>query len=236
MKCRNYRKIVFIIILMLIILIENGLARKKPPFIDPNITSGEKNIYEVIENGKVSQTVHIISREQRNGKDVYIVRTKSRQMILEASNLRPISIKKTNANGELIFSIEYNDDRVHFIYPGPKRNKVDKVPEDRYDINTILEVVRGFPFGQEKAKFTLVTPEHIVGAYIKIVGNERITVPAGTFDCYQLKAGISGLAGKIVRTRFYFWVEKNHPHRVIKYTDSSGERLMTLVGCEILKN
>ena len=236
MKCRNYHKIVFIIILTLIIFIENGLARKKPPFTDPKITSGEKSTYEVIADGKVSQTVHIISREQRNGKDVYIVRTKSRQMILEASNLRPISIKKTSANGELVFAIEYNDDRVHFIYPGPKRNKVGEAPEDRYDINTILEVARGFPFRQEKIKFTLVTPEHIVSAYIKIVGNEQITVPAGTFDCYQLKAGVSGLAGKIVRTRFYFWIEKNHPHRLIKYTDSSGERLVTLVGYEILKN
>jgi len=293
---------------MLIIFIESGLARNKPPFIDPKITSGERSTYEVKENGKVSQMVHIISREQRNGKDVYIVCAESYQMILATSDLRPISIKKTKANGELEFSIEYtafniteqslknlksegisgdvlerlesiknqkfikeekfvdilkttigeeqtvkfkslilkhaeyNDDRVKIYNIGAPRNKViDKAPEDRYDLNTILEFVRGFPFGKDKVEFTLVTREpilrsHKLGAYIKIVGNERITVPAGTFDCCRLESGFSGLRGKVIRTKFFFWVEKTPPHRLIKHTDSSGERLVTLVGSEILKN
>jgi len=229
MKRRNFCKIVYIIILMLIIFIERGLAQNKPPFVNPKIVSGEKSTYKVIENGKVSQTTYIISRGQHNGKDVYIVRTKRYHMILEASDLRPISVKKANVNGELEFSIKYTDDRVHFIYPCPKHNKVDKVPENRYDLNTILEVVRGFPFGQKEAKFTLVTPKHLINTYIKIVDNKQLTVPAGTFDCYKLEAGISGLLGKIFRTKFFFWVEKIPPYRLIKHTDSAGERLITLV-------
>lgn len=244
MKCRNFCQVA-IIILMLITSIKSGLARDKSPFIDPKMVSGEKNTYEVVENGRVFKTTHIISREQYNGKDIYIVNTDTYQMILEASDLRPILIEKMNSDSEpkfqikydseVEFYIKYTDDRVHFIYPGSKRNKVEKIPEDRYDLNTILEVVRGFPFGQEKVKFTLVTSEHIVGAYIKIVDNERITVPAGTFDCYKLEGGISGLIGKILGKKFFFWVEKTYPYRVIKHTDSSGERLMKLVSCEILK-
>jgi hypothetical protein len=132
------------------------------------------------------------------------------------------------------FSIEYSEDRVHFIYPGPKRNVVEKVPEDRYDVHTVLQSVRGFPFEQQEVKFTLVTPEHPkgVGFYMKIVGSEQIATPAGSFDCYQLEAGVDGLKGRIFRTKFFFWIEKNTPHRLIKNTDSEGERIVTLVDYE----
>ncbi|HIE25652.1 TPA: hypothetical protein EYP66_00015 [Candidatus Poribacteria bacterium] len=234
MQLKNLGEILFVI-LMLIIFVESGLARKKPPFIDPKITSGEKSTYEVIENGKTFLTSYTIFHQQSNDKDVYIIRAQSYQMILEASDLQPLSIKKTDDNGDLEFSIEYSEDRVHFIYPGPKRNVVEKVPEDRYDVHTVLQSVRGFPFGQQKAKFTLVTPEHPkgVGFYIKIIDNEQVTTPAGSFDCYQLEAGVDGLKGKIFKTKFFFWVEKNPPYRLIKNTDSNGERTVTLVDYEL---
>lgn len=223
---------------MLIMFVESGLAKKKPPFIDPKITSGEKSTYEVVENGEVTLTTYTISRKRNSSKEIYIVCTQKYQMSLESSNLRPISIKKTNNNGDLQFSIEYSGDRVHFVYPGPKRNIVEKVPADRYDIHAVLQSVRGFPFGQREAKFTLVMPKHPkgVGFYIKIIGSERVTTPAGTFDCCQLEAGVDGLKGKIFKTKFLFWVEKKPPYRLIKQTDSKGERTVTLVGYEVPKN
>lgn len=237
MWLKNSCEILYIIILMSIIFVESGLA-KKPPFIDPKITSGEKSTYKVIENGKTFLTSYTIFRQQSNDKDVYLISAPSYQMILEASDLRPFSIKKTDNNGDVEFSIEYlreyGEDRVWFRYPGPKRNVKRKVPEDRYDIHTVLQFVRGFPFGQREAKFTLITPEHPegIGAYIKIVGSERVTTPAGDFDCYQLEAGIRGWKGKIFKTKFFFWVEKEPPHRLIKNTDSDGERAVTLVDYE----
>jgi hypothetical protein len=123
---------------------------------------------------------------------------------------------------------------VHFIYPGPKRNVVEKVPEDRYDVHTVLQSVRGFPFKEQKAKLTLVTPEHPkgVGFYIKIIDNEQITTPAGSFDCYKLESGVDGLKGKIFKTKFFFWLEKKPPYRLVKNTDSNGERTVTLVDYE----
>ena len=246
MCLKNLYGILCFIILMSTIFVEHGLAGNKPPFIDPKIPSGEKSTYEVIEDGETFLADYVVSRkpkdeaveersEQNSDKEVYIVRTQSFQMILEASDLSPISIKKFKDNGDLDFSIEYSKDRVHFIYPGPKRNVVKEVPEDRYDIYTVLQVVRGFPFGQQKVKLTLVMPEHPegVGFYIKIVGSEQVTTPAGTFDCYQLEAGVDGLLGRIVKTKFFFWLEKNPPHRLIKNTDSDGKRTVTLVSYKL---
>ena len=89
---------------------------------------------------------------------------------------------------------------------------------------------------KKKTKFTLVTPDHVIGAYIKIVDNEKLTVLVGTFDCYKLEGGISGYKGKFFRKKFFFWVEKTFPYRLVKYTDSAGEYMMKLVGYEIVKN
>ena len=242
MRLKNFCEILCIIIFMLIIFVENAPAKKKPPFIDPKITSGEKSTYEIIENGKVSLTNYTILRKQNSGKEVYVVCTQSYQMILETSDLRPISIKKTKDNGDLVFSIEYyreyGKDRVRFRYPGPKRNVTEEVPEDRYDLHAVLQSVRGFPLGQKKAKLTLVMPEHPggIGFYIKIVCSERVTTPAGRFDCYQLEAGVDGLLGRIVKKKFFFWLEKEPPYRLIKQTDSDGERMVTLVDYKIPKD
>lgn len=234
MVSRNFCR--FLVVLTIFISAENVLAGNEPPFVDPKITSGEKTTYKVVENGRVFETSHIVFREEYNGKEIYVVHTDVYRMIIRRFDLRPILIEKMSSDDEVEFSIEYSENRVHFIYPGPKRNKVEKVPEARYDLHTIIEVVRGFPFEKEKVEFTLVTTEHIVDAYVKILGNEKITVPAGTFDCYKLKGGISGLIGKVFGKDFFFWVEKAHPYRVIKQTDSKQERTMILVNCGMVEN
>jgi len=235
-KDRNWGTII-IVVLMLVIFTETVSPGNNPPFVDPNITSGEKSLYYVKENGKESKAFYIITHGNCNNEEVYIIRSESYEMIMERDTLRPISIKKTNSDGKIEFSIKYAENRVHFVYPGPKRNKVEKVPEDRYDMNIMIEAVRGFPFDRkDEVEFTLVTPEHIIGAYIKIADNEFITVPAGSFDCYKLEGGIAGFKGRIFRTKFYFWVEKEYPHRLIKYTDSEDERLLELVSYESTQN
>ena len=159
-------------------------------------------------------------------------------MVLRADDLRTLSLKESNSHGELKCSIEYykqdGENRVRFIYPGPERNKVEEIPEDSYDVKTILAVLRGYPFEKDEVKFTLVTHDHIVGVYAKMKGEEKVTTPLGTFDCYAIEAGASGLKGKIMRTKFQFWIEKAYPHRVIKQMDSKGENIITLVGYKVL--
>jgi hypothetical protein len=235
MQLKNLCEILSIIIFTLIIFTENVPAKKKHPFIDPNFVSGEKSTYEVIKNGKVYFSDYKILCGQNNSQKIYIICTQSYKMTLEASNLQPIYIEKTDYNGEVEFSIKYSADRVHFVYPGPKRNIVEKIPENTYDVHAVLQSVRGFPSGQEESKLTLVTPEHPdgVGFYIKIVRNERITTPAGDFDCYYLEAGVDGLLGKVIKKKFFFWLEKKTPYRLVKYTDSDGERTVTLIDYEI---
>ncbi len=207
------------------------------PFRDPHFPILEKSTYEVNQKGKVHFSTHKISRDDHDGQTVYVISTDSQSMVVKADNLRPISIKQRDNAGQLKYSIEYHEhhseQRVRFIYPGPKRNEVKEIREDSYDVNTILEVIRGYPFKNEKVKFMLVTADHVVGVYAKIKTEQKIKTPLGTFDCYFIEAGISGLKGKVVKTKFLFWVEKEYPYRVIKQKDSKDGNIITLVEYEV---
>ena len=110
---------------------------------------------------------------------------------------------------------------------------VKEIRADSYDVNTILEVIRGFPFKKEKVKFILVTADHVVGVYAKIKSEQKITTSLGTFECYFIETGVSGLKGKVIKTKYLFWVEKEHPYRIIRQKDSKGDNILTLVKYEV---
>lgn len=208
------------------------------PFRDPHFPNTELSTYEVNQNGKIHISKHKISREHQGGQDVYVISTDLQRMVVKAGDLRPIMIEQRDDAGQLKYSIEYykrhSEQRVRFIYPGPKRNVVKEIRNDSYDVNTILEVMRGYPFSQEKVKFILVTADHVIGVYAKIKAEHKIETPLGIFDCYFIEAGVSGLKGKIANTKFLFWIEKEYPFRVIKQMDSKDENIITLVEYEVM--
>jgi len=219
------------IILLFILFALCASCEGKSPFNDINIPQGETSTYEVKEGETTRLSSFVVSREVCDEQAVYVIRTDSMEMILTSDDMRPISVKKRNKNGELEFSIEYKPKRVHFIYPGPKRNKVMKISDNSYDVNTMLEVMRCYPFDRDKIKFKLVTPDRVVSAYAKIIGEKKVSSTCGDFDCYLIEGGVSGLLGKVVRTKFLFWVEKKYPHRLVKYKDD--ERFITLIDYKI---
>ena len=213
-------------------------GEKPPPFRDPHFPTLEKSTYEVNQKGKIHFSTHKISREIQDGQDVYLISTDTQKMVVKAYDLRPILIEQRDDAEQLKFAVEYyknrSEHRVRFIYPGPKRNVVKEIREDSYDVNTILEVIRGYPFKKEKVKFILVTADHVVGVYAKIKSEQKVTTPLGTFDCYFIETGVSGLKGKVIKTKYLFWVEKEHPYRIIRQKDSKGKNIITLVNYEVL--
>ena len=204
-----------------------------PVLVDPNVPNGERSVYRLEKaDGSISQSIHRISVSQQDGAPVYVIETESKTMVLNKRNLTPIRIEQRLPTGAVDWSIQYSKDRVNFIYPGPTRNKVEQVDENRYDVNPIIHVIRGFPFGKEdKVKLDLVTPDMIVGIFFEVEGEERITCPVGTFNCYRLKAGLTGIKGRVFKKRIVFWVEKAAAHRLIRQEDEgiSDTRVTELV-------
>lgn len=207
------------------------LESAKVQFSDPNIPNGEKLVYRVTEGRENSELTYEIERKQSDGKWTYVIKSSTfYEMTLYTDDMKPILIKRFTPQGELEFSIAYRSGRVHLTYPGPKRNKVDEVPDDSYDVHAMMHVLRGFPFAKEKkVEFTLVTPDRKAGVYAKLLGTESVTTPVGSINCYKLEAGVSGLLGKVIPYKFYFWYDSAPPYRLIKTYDTKDQRTVLII-------
>lgn len=75
-------------------------------------------------------------------------------------------------------------------------------------------------------RFHLVTREgKVVAMATQIVGRERVSVPAGTFESYKIEleiTGILGWAANLVLPKMYLWHAVAPPHVWIKYQGPDG--------------
>jgi hypothetical protein len=69
-----------------------------------------------------------------------------------------------------------------------------------------------------------LSPFNTFPFHYKVIGEEEITVPAGTFDCFKVEGrlvpeGLTDLTGIILSKivgKYYFWVEKGGSHGVVR--------------------
>ena len=51
----------------------------------------------------------------------------------------------------------------------------------------------------------------------------RITVKAGTFECYQLKLSVTGWQSIFARDKYYFYFRVEKPHHFVKYEEKGDD-------------
>ncbi len=192
-----------------------------PVLRDPGIPDHEMSVYRVLKrDGVAEHSTHRITCEDHERGPVYRIGTDSTSMVLMRSDLTPVSITRLADDGSVDWRLLYRGDRVNYVFPGPRRNRVEKVDDNRYDVNAIAHVVRGFPFGEkDEVKLKLVTMDRIVGVAFKIVGEETASVPAGDFACYKVRVGLTGMKRRLYKRKIHFWVEKAAPHRMVMQED-----------------
>ncbi len=70
-------------------------------------------------------------------------------------------------------------------------------------------------------RFDVVTRGgRVLGFVARIVGRERVTVPAGSFDCYKVELAVTGIYGvlaDLVLPKLYMWQTEVAPHFWVKY-------------------
>lgn len=92
------------------------------------------------------------------------------------------------------------------------------VPEDAYDYNELLFLLRTIPFEiNYTATFTnvIVNRAEIQIATITVVGQEELQVPAGNFDTYKVEFTSDG-------NKKYLWYAREKPHYLVKLDDGTG--------------
>jgi hypothetical protein len=65
----------------------------------------------------------------------------------------------------------------------------------------------------------------VVNAKIKVLGEENLSVPKGEFLCWKVEMSIKVL---LISWKSFFWIEKDYPHRFIRFQDESGEHDITI--------
>ncbi len=80
--------------------------------------------------------------------------------------------------------------------------------------------------GEHRMRFELVAEEGtLVGMEAKIVGRERVDVPAGVFDCYRIDLRATGALGAVARLvlpGISMWHTVAAPHFWVKYRGPAG--------------
>ena len=150
---------------------------------------------------------------------------------VRADNLKPISGVVTLANISPAPVVEYSFDdgilsiRVLNTEGDISRDTID-IPEDAYDDNELLFLLRAIPFKVGyTASFTnmiaAAAQKHVV--IITVVDEEELQVPAGSFDAYKIELTMAG-------EKKYLWYGKDKPHYFLKLDDGSSVIVLEEIG------
>jgi hypothetical protein len=85
----------------------------------------------------------------------------------------------------------------------------------------------GFPFGTKAdVSFKTYMSEYGDALTMRLhnLGQTRITVPAGSFNCYKLELSVSGWQAMFARGRFYLYFDAALPHHFVRYDEKDGDR------------
>ncbi|HUT54532.1 MAG TPA: DUF3108 domain-containing protein [bacterium] len=172
-----------------------------------------------------------------------------RRITMRASDLTPIFMSETWNDGSSLIRRSYQGNFVHALrrnLPDPY-DEVIEVPAGVHDPESFAFLLKGYPFSEQDSIAPInvlvadpnpvFTRPRVFAVNIIPRGEERVTVPAGTFDCYVLEMSLAGVLGYIVPEN-RFWLLKADPHLIIK-AQGAGEVIELTGGpynCDYVKH
>ena len=208
----------------------NVLAQ--PVFKNPGIPDNETfEIHEYV-SPKVGYALTRvnISLQQSNGEKYYQMNVYEGNAFLNEievrySDLTTISEKRTDlrTNTLIQYYIKKGND-IHFYN---KVINVDKrIVSDEKNIYSPLAYFlsfRGFPFEIGKS-VSFKTYMYQYGGELTMnlanTGTEKVTVKAGTFNCYVLELSVGGWQSFFAPDKYYFYFTVADPHIFVKYREN----------------
>ncbi len=191
-----------------------------------HVTAGTSRYRVTLQGNPFGEEVRTITRVQEGGRDAWQVTTTTvlgpimqqhDTTTVDAATLRPIRVRQTGrvqAN-ETFVHLDYADGRVRGAsrtLARPNQPAVDRtidttVTDATLDDNQMAPTLRALPYAAG-ARFTLPIFSGGEGALktytVAVVGEESVTVPAGTFSCWKVE--VTGAATPVT-----FYVAKDRP-------------------------
>lgn len=216
---------------------------------DPGVPDGEQIVWRSIRPNREPMLSTVTWRiKNRDGQSVYEITTdsgkrKQGKYVIDKSDLRLVwvNVMEQTNEGESEVTIEAIGDHQYLVHDFKNKRKEKKRENypDGYNGISLVFSLRGFPFGKQEEVNLKITPAFYPGvslwawrmwkAYARFLGEEKITIPAGTFDCYKLGVAASGGIIKRLTSKYYFWYTKKPPHRFVKFQDKDGKNMTELM-------
>jgi hypothetical protein len=187
----------------------------------------EKMSYKTNEKGKIG-SIDVVSNLDSIGYHVIYTSDRIIDVYLDSSNLGTRYVTKVIGDDTVLqISTRESNFEVYFKGRWYRHHKERPV----YDRHTLDYALRGFDYRSGfEHRFRLHVPElTIINADLKVIGEATIDTPAGTFDCWEVS-----MKPRIIFLNrvFFFFIEKEYPHRFVKYSDSSGDNYIMLESYE----
>jgi len=172
-----------------------------------------------------------------------------RRITMRATDLTPIFMTEIWTDGHSLIRRSYQGSVVRALrrgLPDPYDETVE-VPAGVHDPESFAFLLKGYPFAEQDTVAPInvlvadpnpvFTRPRVFAVNIIPRGEERVTVPAGSFDCYVLEMSLAGVLGYIVPEN-RFWLLKNDPHLIVK-AQGAGEVIELTGGpddCDYVKH
>jgi len=185
-------------------------------------------VYQYNDKGKIG-TMDIRSEKDTLGYHVvYEWEDRLVEIAFDTLNMSTVYIHKT-VDGKLTLEVFREAEEFKVNFKGKKVTYQEKDPV--YDRHAIEFALRGFNLSANfKEMIRLHIPEFmIINAEIEVIGEDTVSGPLGEISCWKVR-----MTPRIlwIRWKFYFWIEKDYPHRFMKYEDSSGKNQILLIVSE----
>lgn len=216
---------------------------------DPGVPDGEQIVWRVTKDDSEPEFSTITWRvSEWHGKPVYEItldsdERKHGKYIIDKSDLRLIQahVLRDTEDGISEVNVVTDDEYQYLIHNFKnkvKDERIDRYP-DSYDGMVLPFSLRGFPFGKRGQVELRITPPFkptlptwawkMWKSYVRSLGVEKVTVPAGTFDCYKLEIAASSGIIRRFTSKYYIWFAKEPPHHFVKFQRENGSGITELV-------
>ena len=184
--------------------------------------------------GYVKAVVTVSRRQDSNGP-YYAVTSRegddyANEMRLNYGDLTSAFEKRTDLRSGSVIELyeRIDNNHVHFVN---REKKIDRLFSTR-DSNIYTRFAyflsfSGFPFGTKAdVSFKTYMSEYgdTLTMRLRNLGRTRVTVPAGSFDCYKLELSVGGWQAMFARDRFYLYFDAAMPHHFVRYDEKDGDR------------
>ncbi|MEW5818900.1 MAG: DUF3108 domain-containing protein, partial [Cyanobacteriota bacterium] len=209
-----------------VIIISNQFVNAEDQIFNPELLPQEASYHFVWEKaGKnIGDTTFSVKKTQDGTFLIKTTGLENTSVLVNDQNLKPIkAFRKIELGGqEFSVSGDFKNNVVNVKAKTPEgaQNVTVDIPDNTYHNDSLLMSVMAMEMDKKKKiSFKHYNPANsYVGDYsVSVIGEEKVTVPAGTFDTFHLK--LDYLNGKSIHDA---WYEKSVPHKLVKYINKDA--------------